>query len=43
MTLQTVEGIIESTDFNAAQGQTSWESKMENLLTWDTHTLQSTP
>ncbi len=27
MTLKTVEGIIESTDFDAAQGQTSWENQ----------------
>jgi hypothetical protein len=32
MTLQTAEGIIESTDCNAAQGQTSWESKMEKFV-----------
>ncbi len=32
MTLKTVEGIIESTDFDAAQGQTSWESKMEKFI-----------
>jgi hypothetical protein len=32
MTLQTVEGIVDSTDFDAAQGQTSWESKMENFV-----------
>jgi hypothetical protein len=32
MTLQTVEGIIDSTDFDAAQGQTSWESKMEKFV-----------
>ncbi len=31
-TVQTVEAIIESTDFNAAQGQTSWESKVEKLV-----------
>jgi gas vesicle protein len=32
MTLQTVEGIIDSTDIDAAQGQTSWESKMEKFV-----------
>ncbi len=32
MTLQTVEGIVESTDFSTAQGQTSWESKMEKFV-----------
>jgi hypothetical protein len=32
MTLQTVEGIVDSTDFDAAQGQTSWESKMEKVV-----------
>ena len=32
MTLQTVERIIESTDFDAAQGQTSWESKMNKFV-----------
>jgi hypothetical protein len=32
MTLQTVEGIVSSTDFDAAQGQTSWESKMEKFV-----------
>ncbi len=32
MTLQTVEGTIDSTDTDAAQGQTSWESKMEKFV-----------
>ncbi len=32
MTLQTAEGIVDSTDFDAAQGQTSWESKMEKFV-----------
>jgi hypothetical protein len=32
MTLKTVEGIIESTDFDAVQGQTSWETRMEKLV-----------
>ncbi len=32
MTLQTVEGIIDSTDIDAAQRQTSWESKMEKFV-----------
>ena len=32
MTLQTVERIIESTDCNSDQGQSSWESKMEKFV-----------
>jgi hypothetical protein len=32
LTLQTVEGIVGSTDFCDPQGQTSWESKMENFV-----------
>jgi hypothetical protein len=32
MTLQTVEGIVESADLNTAQGQPTWESKMEKFV-----------
>ncbi len=32
LTLQTVEGIVGSTDFDAPQGQTSWEGKMEKFV-----------
>ncbi len=32
MTLRTVEGIVSGTDVNAAQGQTSWDAKMENFV-----------
>ncbi len=32
LTLQTVEGIVGSTDFSTPQGQTSWESKMEKCV-----------
>ncbi len=32
MTLQTVEGIVEGTDFSTAQGQPSWENEMEKIV-----------
>ena len=32
MTLQTVEGIIESSDLDADQGQNSWEAKMNKFV-----------
>jgi hypothetical protein len=32
LALQTVEEIVGSTDFDAPQGQTSWESKMEKFV-----------
>jgi hypothetical protein len=32
MTLQTVEGIIESSDLDADQGQSSWEAKMDKFV-----------
>jgi hypothetical protein len=32
LTMETVEGIVGSTDFCTTQGQTSWESKMEKFV-----------
>ncbi len=32
LTLQTVERIVGSTDFNVPQGQTTWETKMQKFV-----------
>jgi hypothetical protein len=32
MTFQTVEGIVGNADFDTAQGQTTWESKVEKII-----------
>ncbi len=32
LTLETVEGIVGSTDVEAQEGQTSWESRMDKFI-----------